>query len=257
MIRNITTDTHHLFLTDEFSQWYPSEFTDEKGRLFHCCEQWMMVNKAELFGDVETARKIMLAKTPAECKELGRAVSPFDPKLWDERAPEIVLRGNLMKFSQNPDLWAALDATGERLLVEAASYDKIWGIGLGAEAALAMGPELWPLHGRNELGKATTATRSTLRAHPELLSAPGPWQDQRTLAFYDAPGQRTLRFTPREVAASLGRSPEELEGALRSRGSSPVQMDKPGFLRKDQRLSLPAHVLLAQLSPAPARKPAP
>lgn len=263
MIRNISTPTHHLFLTDEFSQWYPSEFRDSQNRLFHCCEQWMMVKKAEFFNDHATAAKIMAAAGPSECKDLGREVKPFNPAAWDAAAPGIVLEGNLMKFSQNPDLWAALDATENRIMVEAAGYDKIWGIGLGAEAALAIGPELWPLHGSNKLGAAVQATRETLRASPELIAPPGPWESRRVLAFEDPRGQRTLRFTPVEVAAAIGASASDLLDALARMGEAPVQMDKPGFLKDKQLLSLSASNLARQValsqgvSSAPARAPKP
>lgn len=263
MNRNISVEHFHFFLTDEYSQWYPSDFTDPvSGRRFHCCEQWMMFKKAELFGDSATAEKIMAAPSPSDCKNLGREVSPFDPAAWDKAAPGIVLEGNLMKFSQNPELWAVMDASGDRLLVEAASYDRIWGIGLGADDAVKMKPEEWGKRGKNLLGKSVTATRSTLRLNPEMIAAERPWPDARSLTFRDHPGQRTLRFTAREVAASLGVEPERLADTLRAMGEGSVAMSKPGFLKGKTTVARPASELLAGIEPrpigsAPARARAP
>lgn len=50
-----------------FSQWYPSDFVVD-GMEFNCAEQYMMLKKAQLFGDEEAALKIMQAPTPREQK---------------------------------------------------------------------------------------------------------------------------------------------------------------------------------------------
>lgn len=42
----------------------------------------------------------------------------------------MVLAGNIEKFGQNAKLKGKLLATGDRLLVEAASRDRVWGIGM-------------------------------------------------------------------------------------------------------------------------------
>ena len=47
-----------LFWSGWPSQWYPSPFTLE-GATYSCCEQYMMAEKAQLFGDKATRRKIL------------------------------------------------------------------------------------------------------------------------------------------------------------------------------------------------------
>lgn len=66
-----------------------------------------------------------------------------------------------MKFRQNPDIREKLDATGDKIIVEASPRDKIWGIGLGEKEALERGEEGWK--GLNLLGKALMKARTTLR----------------------------------------------------------------------------------------------
>ena len=72
-----------------------------------------------------------------------------------------MLRGNRLKFSQDPELHRALLATGDTLLVEAAPYDRIWGVGLTAGRASAVPEAQWP--GTNLLGKALTQVRDELK----------------------------------------------------------------------------------------------
>lgn len=72
-----------------------------------------------MFGDREMLSMILKAKHPKEMKAYGRAVRNFDKDKWDGACYEIVKRGNLAKFSQNPELWDYLKTTKSRILVEA------------------------------------------------------------------------------------------------------------------------------------------
>ena len=64
----------------------------------------MMYKKAELFSDLETAKKILESTSPAKQKKLGRQVKGFDQQIWDQHCKQIVYEGNYAKFTQNPDL---------------------------------------------------------------------------------------------------------------------------------------------------------
>jgi ribA/ribD-fused uncharacterized protein len=254
MQKNITTDTHVFFLTSEFSQWYPSDFCDEKNNQFNCAEQWMMFKKAELFGDKNVMAKVLACKDPSAMKSLGRQVQGFNQTIWDEACQNIVARGNVLKFSQNRDLWDVLDGTEERMLVEAASYDPIWGIGLGAEAAVNSNPSTW---GSNFLGKSAMKTRDFLRAHPELVATPA-LEDRKNFQFYDRISQRAIRFSRKELSAALGVDSQDLGAALERLGQGLVEMDRPPFLKAP--VKQPASALLSSLRSAmepPAKKSSP
>ena len=102
----------------------------------------------------------MEASHPKEMKAYGRAVRGFDKAAWDNACYEIVKKGNLAKFTQNPDLLAFLFTTGNRILVEASPMDRIWGIGMGKNNPDAENPLKW--RGRNLLGFALTEVRTQL-----------------------------------------------------------------------------------------------
>ena len=194
--KNLETPSLVLFLTTEFSQWYPSDFTSKDGKNFNCAEQFMMYSKAMLFGDTETAEKILEAKTPDEQKQLGRAVKNFDKEVWDQHAQEIIYEGNYYKFTQNPPLWQALERTAGKMLVEAAHYDPIWGIGVRADDPDAQDPEKWK--GTNWLGGTLTTLREDLMASG---FQPAFTDDNRvSFSMYDDAGQRWLHISGGELA---------------------------------------------------------
>lgn len=144
-----------------FSQWWGSPFVVEEVR-YNTTEHWMMAQKALLFDDLEIYQKVIAAKSPAEAKALGRQVRSFDEAAWNARRSAIVVRGNLEKFRQHPDLREFLLQSQERVLVEASPVDSIWGIGLAADNELAANPKQWP--GLNLLGFALMEVRDLLRA---------------------------------------------------------------------------------------------
>ncbi len=141
------------------SQWWSCRFSAD-GTEYSCAEQFMMAEKARMFGDREMLKKILEAVHPKEMKAYGRAVRNFDKERWDGACYEIVKRGNEAKFSQNPDLWEYLKGTRNRILVEASPRDQIWGIGMGKSNPDAQNPLKW--RGTNLLGFALTEVRDQL-----------------------------------------------------------------------------------------------
>ncbi len=150
-------------------QWQPSPFAVGAVR-YSCAEQYMMAEKARLFGDAEMERKILATDDPATMKRLGKKVRGFDPAVWDEAKYSIVLNGSYAKFSQDPVLRSYLTSTGDAVLVEASPLDTVWGIGLGVNNERAVDPARW--RGRNLLGFALMETRDEIArvwAHADLV----------------------------------------------------------------------------------------
>ena len=143
-----------------FSQWYPASF-DVGGERYATAEHYMMAEKARLFDDEEHREAILLADSPHTAKALGRKVRGFDKVLWKQACVDIVVKGNIAKFGQNSELSEQLLSTGDRILVEAAPRDRIWGIGLGAKNPKALDPAQW--RGQNLLGFALMQVRAQLR----------------------------------------------------------------------------------------------
>ncbi len=132
-----------------FSQWWECKFIAD-GIEYHTAEQYMMAQKALLFDDKKIFEKIMNASHPSEYKKLGRMIKNFDENIWNENKCDIVIKGNIEKFSQNEELKNFLKGTGKRILVEASPYDKIWGIGISASDERCYNPLKW--NGENLLG---------------------------------------------------------------------------------------------------------
>nr|WP_031168005.1 NADAR family protein [Streptosporangium roseum] len=145
------------------SQWWEVAFTVD-GHLFRSAEHYMMAHKAWLFGDGETAARILAAGHPGEAKKLGREVRGFDESVWDEHRYEIVVRGTIAKFGRHPELRDFLLGTRGRVLVEASPVDRIWGIGLTADDERAASPATW--RGPNLLGFALMDARDALDTAP-------------------------------------------------------------------------------------------
>lgn len=143
------------------SQWWPAPFTVD-GVEFATAEHYMMWHKAMLFGDDQSAERILLAADPRQAKALGRGVRGFDQPRWEASRYEIVVAASVAKFGQRPELRNFLLGTGQRVLVEASPTDRVWGIGLTADDPRAEDPARW--RGLNLLGFALMAARAVLAA---------------------------------------------------------------------------------------------
>jgi ribA/ribD-fused uncharacterized protein len=150
---------HHPFMNPAwvFSNWAETPFIDREGNLFRTNEHFMMYRKALLFGDLETAEKILTAETPREAKLLGRKVTPFDKNVWNSEAKSVVYEGAKLKFLAHPEACKELLATKGTLLVEASPYDVVWGVGLAEYNTAINDPANW--RGSNWLGEVLTELR--------------------------------------------------------------------------------------------------
>lgn len=172
------------------SQWFVREFSID-GQRYPTAEHWMMAEKARLFDDDEMLNAILESESPRDAKAFGRKVKGFDAETWNDHKFEIVVRGNLAKFDQNPMMKQFLIETARgqtdqqmvaeapqayrvsnnkktkqevgapAILVEAAGRDTIWGIGLGENNPKSRDPLLW--RGKNLLGFALTNVRELLK----------------------------------------------------------------------------------------------
>jgi ribA/ribD-fused uncharacterized protein len=158
------TDRFVFFWQGYLSQWYPSKFTID-GVEYNTAEQYMMAEKARFFlgshpENADILKAIMTSNSPREQKALGGKVRGFVDSEWVKVARDVVYRGNLAKFQQNPDLKEKLLATGSKTIVEASPIDQRWGIGLSADDPRAREPSQW--RGHNWLGEAIMQVRQTL-----------------------------------------------------------------------------------------------
>lgn len=99
---------------------------------------------------------------PGVAKSMGRAVLGFDSETWDDGSPSICDYVLLHKFAQHSQLKAALLATGDKVIGEAAPHDLRWGTGIGLGERGSLDPASW--HGVNMLGKSLMRVREVLRS---------------------------------------------------------------------------------------------
>lgn len=152
------------------SQWWPARF-EVDGQEFASAEHYMMWRKALLFGDEGRADAILQARSPAQAKEIGRAVEGFEESTWVANRWEIVVAASVAKFGSDPGLRSFLLGTSKRVLVEASPKDRIWGIGLAQVSEFAEVPQRWL--GLNLLGFALMEARDRL-AKADVTPADGP-----------------------------------------------------------------------------------
>ena len=151
-----------------------------------------MFSKARPFGDDSALSGILATDDPLEQNNLGRQVRHFDQEFWQEQCENIVLRGNLAKFSQNEDMRLALLPTGRRRLAEASSHDNLWGIGLRTFDYRASSPGTW----RRSilLGQALEHIRETLdrETMPQIPDSLPP----DTAGHMDCPSDTVFEVDP-------------------------------------------------------------
>ncbi|MGM9844424.1 MAG: NADAR family protein, partial [Muribaculaceae bacterium] len=199
------TDTNENVGKSCLSQWHMCSFTLDDVS-YNCAEQFMMAEKARIFDNEDIWQQIMASYDPMTIKKLGRKVRNFNEYVWKKNCQEIVKRGNLAKFSQNPKLMEYLLGTGDKILVEASPNDTIWGIGLAEDAPEVCNPHLW--QGENLLGFTLMEVRDMLRGKIEetegnmekalLMWTMGAGNSARRFNFEDPMPKKT------KVAESMG-----------------------------------------------------
>lgn len=163
------TEKHVLFWGDWPSNWSPAEFDAEmmingekKTLHFYNTEQYFMYVKAIVFGDYDTAEKILNTKNPKTAKQLGREVKNYDDSVWNEMRYKVMVDANKAKYSQNPDLKKLIlsEEFKDKGFVESSPKDLCWGTGFAENHPDADNEEKWK--GKNLLGKALDEVRNWL-----------------------------------------------------------------------------------------------
>lgn len=141
------------------SNWFLSDFIKDE-IIFSSMEQYMMYQKAKLFGDLEIAEQILKTSNAAKIKAFGRSVKNYNDTIWNGTRQIIVYEGLLEKFRQNNELCKKLIETKRCILAECAVQDKIWGIGLSMKDERRFDINEWK--GQNLLGFTIMSVREKL-----------------------------------------------------------------------------------------------
>ena len=127
-----------------------SNFYAIGGNQANTSEKQFILAKANFFGDKKVAGFIKKAKSPQHCKRLGRKIKPFIQTEWNAAKYGIMLDVLRWKWDECEDFRDRLTKYQDRQFVEAATWDRIWGIGYHEESAM-QNIRHW---GQNLLGKA-------------------------------------------------------------------------------------------------------
>ena len=164
-IGNTETDAIFFYRVGDaygaFSNWSPTPFTVD-GVSFSTAEQYIMYRKCLTFGDTVTAEKLLSSDSPKEQKALGREAAGYIDSVWAGIRQTVAIRGLYAKFSQDAELKRLLLGTGDAVLVECTSNDRIWACGLDKDDDDRLSADRWK--GQNILGFALMEVRNMLRA---------------------------------------------------------------------------------------------
>jgi ribA/ribD-fused uncharacterized protein len=138
------------------SQWVGKPFTADN-TVYKTAEHYMTAKKAECFGDEKSLQAILLTKSPRAAKAIGREVVNYNDKVWSEKRYQIIVDGNIQKFTQDTEFQNQLIGTANKVLVEASPEDSIWGIKMSENDPKIHDPRNW--QGQNLLGFALMEVR--------------------------------------------------------------------------------------------------
>ena len=144
-----------------FSNFHVDDFVYH-GITFCCSEQAFMYAKAYIMNDFEMANKIASRilrgyETPLVYKRMGRKVENYDDSLWSKYRQRVMKSILYSKFCE-PSMRQLLLATGDRKIIEASPYDRIWGAGVSLDD---IDYEWNRFAGENLLGRTLMELRDT------------------------------------------------------------------------------------------------
>ena len=141
------------------SNHYSCKFTTGEGD-FTSVEQYYMYQKANHFGDEDSAVAIRSTDDPVNEKSIGKNIKGFKAGEWKEVREQYMQVGISAKFEQNPDFAKVLKGTGNSMLVEANPFDPFWGAGVSLASTDLWNPTKWK--GANKLGRMLVELRDSL-----------------------------------------------------------------------------------------------
>ena len=155
------SSTSHVFFGkfNPLSNFYECDIVIE-GQKYRSSKHFIQEQKANLFGDFDTAKLIKSSKTPREAKTHSYNIRNFDSQLWASSASEYVETALKNKFAQNEYCRTYLLRTGSKKLGEA-TKDLLWGTGQLLTSPDALNAESW--NGRNLMGRTLEMIRSELQ----------------------------------------------------------------------------------------------
>ena len=136
---------------------------------YHCSEQFIQKQKAEMFKDKAAVKRIEQAPNGLACKLQGSKVVNFKKTQWDKKAKELCKPGIKQKFLENRDaLMTLLNVTKNKTIVEC-TKDAVWGCGMALQDDNCLVKTEWTQQGI--MGEILEEIRQEFsHLQPEMLS---------------------------------------------------------------------------------------
>ena len=138
-----------------------SDTVEINGEVYPTVEHYFQAMKAREFGDEESYKRIISAKTPKAAKALGKKVKGYNQDKWDEVRYSHMALGVRTKFVQHEEARRKLEETGDRPIGFADARNTYWGIGTADTTEKSKHPEKW--RGLNMLGKLLVKLRDEFK----------------------------------------------------------------------------------------------
>jgi len=129
--------------THPLSNFYPAKINVD-GKIYKTAEHYYQSEKATNTMDKS---RVMQAESPSNARRIGKQIKKRAD--FDEIKDIIMYKGVKAKFTQNVEVKAYLLATGDRYLIEDASFSPYWGTGYNDMGENKMGKMLMQI--RDEL----------------------------------------------------------------------------------------------------------
>jgi hypothetical protein len=166
--------------SSEFSNHHPCSFIVDDTS-YNCGEQYIAAQKALLFNDKKSNMKIMSTSDPIKIENSMKAIAGFNKQRWQNKAPELMLKGLEAKFVQNPDLGDTLLDTGDKTIIEASPTDSFWGVSLGLRSTDLFQRDKW--NGMNHMGECLMRVRSMLADLRAYIKSPIGVESMSSITF--------------------------------------------------------------------------
>ena len=135
----------------------------------------------------------MRMTNPVDIMRLGKNVVNFKEDEWEPVCREVMLRGNLAKYTQNPSLRSFLLATGDKELLESSRHDTYWGTGVGLNSKNALIAN--DFKGKNHLGLILSTVRDHMKAFQRQEAIEKSIQAQNSNVTLDMHSDRSDQIT--------------------------------------------------------------
>ncbi len=139
-----------------FSLEYAKNPLYVNGRKYVSVIQYMMSEKALLFGDINSYANILNESDPQTLLELGDKIVGADAEVWSKVFREVLFRGNVAKCLSDEEFKSTLLETGNCVLINADVDDDFYGAGVSKDklvdgsGLLILDPDMWHKDGSDK-----------------------------------------------------------------------------------------------------------